>query len=106
MNNLSCITDSHILDNVGFSKCDAFITIKDHKPNYINNTKCRLINPAKSDLGKVSKVILSRIVMQLREVTMFNQWENSFAVIDWFNELKNKPKLSFLEFDIVLPKHY
>ena len=28
----------------------AFITIKDHKPNFPNNIKCRLINPAKSNL--------------------------------------------------------
>ena len=31
-----------------FSKRDAFITVKDHKDNYMNNTKCRLINHAKS----------------------------------------------------------
>ena len=35
-----------------YSKRDCFITIKDHKPNYEHNTKCRLINPAKSELGK------------------------------------------------------
>jgi hypothetical protein len=36
------------LDNriYAFSKRDSFVTIKDHKDNYINNTKCRLINPA------------------------------------------------------------
>ena len=27
----------------------AFISIKDHKPNFRNNTKCRLINPAKTN---------------------------------------------------------
>ena len=31
-----------------FSKRDAYITIKDHKENFRNNTKCRLINPSKS----------------------------------------------------------
>ena len=29
-------------------------TIKDHKPNFPNNIKCRLINPAKSQIGIVS----------------------------------------------------
>ena len=33
----------------------AFITLNDHKPNFPNNIKCRLINPAKSNLGKISK---------------------------------------------------
>ena len=63
-----------------FSERDAFLTIKDHKPNYMNNTKCRLINPAKSEMGKVSKIILSRIVKDLRKATKFNQWINSFSV--------------------------
>ena len=46
---------------------EAFITLKDHKDNFANNTKCRLLNPAKSDLGKVSKQILARVVTDLRE---------------------------------------
>jgi hypothetical protein len=84
-----------------FSKRDAFLTVKDHKPNFMNNIKCRLINPAKSDLGKVSKSILSRIVTSLREKTKLNQWKNSFSVIDWFKKLNDKETLSFLMFDIV-----
>ena len=27
----------------------AFITTKDHEPNFRNNIKCRLINPAKNE---------------------------------------------------------
>ena len=84
-----------------FSKRDAFITVKDHKDNFQNNTKCRLINPAKSDLGKVSKKILSRVVTALRKSSNLNQWKNSFEVIDWFKELENKDTLTFLLFDIV-----
>ena len=34
---------------------DAFITLKDHKPNFDNNPTCRLINPTKSEIGKISK---------------------------------------------------
>ena len=30
----------------------AFITLKDHKVNFENNKKCRLINPTKSEIGK------------------------------------------------------
>ena len=30
------------------AKRDAFITLKDHKENFPNNTKCRLHNPTKS----------------------------------------------------------
>ena len=31
----------------------AFITLKDYKENFNINPKCRLINPAKSELGKM-----------------------------------------------------
>ena len=36
----------------------AFITIKDHKENLENNMKCRLINPTKTEIGRVSKYML------------------------------------------------
>ena len=32
-----------------------FISLKDHKENFQNNLKCRLINPAKNNLGLVSR---------------------------------------------------
>ena len=37
-------------------KNPAFITRKDHKENFQASLPCRLINPSKSELGKVSKV--------------------------------------------------
>ena len=43
------------------AKREAFITLKDHKPNFVNNPTCHLINPAKSEMGKISKQILDRI---------------------------------------------
>ena len=67
----------------------------------MNTTKCRLINPAKSELGKVSKKILTRVVTSLRNRGQLNQWKNSFSVIDWFQKLNNKNTLTFLLFDIV-----
>ena len=91
-----------ISDRVYSLSCrNAFITIKDHKDNFLNNTKCRLINPAKPETGKISKKILTRVVTSLREKTKFNQWKNSFSVIEWFKNLKDKSKLSFIQFDIV-----
>ena len=79
---------------------EAFVTLKDHKDNFVNNTKCRLLNPAKSDLGKVSKKILARVVTDSSEKTKMQSWKNTHSVIEWFKELKNKQKLSFLQFDI------
>ena len=36
----------------------AFIFLKDHKENFENNSKCRLINPANNNLGLLSKQVL------------------------------------------------
>jgi len=41
---------------------NAFITIKDHKSNFPYNIKCRVLNPCKSSIGKISKCILDRII--------------------------------------------
>ena len=37
------------------SKTSAFITLRDHKENVRSSYSCRLINPRKSEPGKVSK---------------------------------------------------
>ena len=47
-------------------KSEAFISLKDHKENFHQNYSCRLINPCKSNLGKVTKSILDRINRDLR----------------------------------------
>ena len=48
---------------------NAYITPKDHKDNFINNPKCRLINPTKSEVGLLSKQVLKRINIDVRNTT-------------------------------------
>ena len=79
----------------------AFISLKDHKENFTNNPKCRLINPAKNNLGLISKQILDRINNSIRSKAQPRQWQNTTSVIDWFSSIKDKNKHSFLVFDIV-----
>ena len=50
-----------------------FITMKDHKENFANNPTTRLINPAKNELGRISKVILEKITTQVRAKLNVNQ---------------------------------
>ena len=33
----------------------AFISLKDHRKNFANNPSCRLINPAKSEIGLIKQ---------------------------------------------------
>ena len=78
-----------------------FIKFKDHKPNFINNPKYRLINPAKSNICKVSKKLLDVINSEIQRKSSLLQWRNSSAVISWFRNFLNKNKCKFLVFDIV-----
>ena len=52
---------------------DAFITLKDHKPNFAYKPTCRLINSTKSEIGKISKVTLNRINNKITRASKFNQ---------------------------------
>jgi hypothetical protein len=72
-----------------------------HKENFTSNLKCCLINPAKSELGKVTKVILDSINDTIRTVTKVNQWKNSLSVIEWFKNIPNKSSHAFVSSDIV-----
>ena len=83
------------------TESEAFLTIKDHKPNFPGRVQCRLINPAKSNIGKISKTILEKAIRKTVSDTKYNQWRNSSQVISWFNDLPSKEKLSFIKFDIV-----
>ena len=71
------------------AKLEASVTAKDHKENFEYNPKFRLINPAKSELGKVSKIILDEINNNIREWTGVNQWRNSQSVIDWIKTIND-----------------
>ena len=81
-----------------FAKSNAFITLKDHKENFQSNPKCRLINPAKSEIGKVSKFFIENI--NTKDISSVNQWRDTDPVITWFENVKNKNKCLFMQYDI------
>ena len=66
-----------------------------------NNPSCRLMNPAKPEIGKISKITLQRIISIVKSKTKANQWKNSSEVISWFKNLKDKNRLKFILWDIV-----
>ena len=45
----------------------AYITLKDQKENFNINPKCCLINPAKTELEKVAKIIVENINKTVRK---------------------------------------
>ncbi|KAJ8033815.1 hypothetical protein HOLleu_24177 [Holothuria leucospilota] len=79
----------------------AFLTLKDHKESFNTNPSSRLINPAKSEMSKVSKVILDSINTSIRSQINVNQWTNTLSVIEWFKRIPDKKHRTFIMFDIV-----
>ena len=93
--------DKRILDRMDInSKNTCFITLKDHKENFLNNPTVRLINPAKNELGRISKAILDHINKRLCTSLNINQWKNAASVIDWFKRIEQKHLYKFIMFDI------
>ena len=84
-----------------YSDSIAFITLKDHKENFKNNPKCRLINPAKTNIGRISKQILQRKNKEIRLCTNLNQWQSTGEVLEWFKNITNKKRKRFMQLDIV-----
>ena len=56
----------------------AYVTLKDHKENFKTKLPCRLINPAKSETGIVSKVELEKINRAIANQIECNQWLASY----------------------------
>ena len=98
---LQTIVQLHSLQDRVFrtTEREPFITIKDHKENYQNNPTCRLINPSKPEIGRISQRITARINKIIREKTNYKQWQNTDAVIRWFKLIENKKSHKFIQFD-------
>ena len=79
---------------------EAFLSFKDHKPNFPMRKEVRLLNPSKSNIGKISKKFLDRINTDLRQKTKFNQWKSTNECLSWFRALENKPDFRFVKMDI------
>ena len=83
------------------SENNAYITLKDHKPDFRDRPKCRLINPAKTQIGRISKQLLEKLNKQIREKTGLQQWRSTSDALDWFNKIESKQNKKFLQLDIV-----
>ena len=79
---------------------DSFITLKNHKQDFINNPTCRLINPCKSEIGIISKNLLDRINKEITQATKVNLWKSTKYTIEWFKAIPEKEKHAFITFDV------
>ena len=46
-----------------FANKKPYVTLKDQKDNFLNSPKCRLINPAKREIGIVVNIILKMLMI-------------------------------------------
>ena len=81
-------------------KRNCFSTFKDHKENFQDNPTVRLINPAKNEIVRISKVISDKINPNLIKQLKVNQWKNIQNVIKWFMKIEQKREYKFIVFDI------
>ena len=70
-------------------------------PNFQNNLTIRVLNPPKNELGRISKTILDKINVNLRNSIHLNQWKNTQEVIYQFKGIGNKQHYKFIMFYII-----
>ena len=80
----------------------AFISLKDHKKNFVNRPSCRLINSAKSGIGLISKQTLEKVISNVKYKTHADQSMEIIKsdVINWFKYIHDKQNCSFMLFNI------
>ena len=87
-------------DKVVLEKVISSWEVTGKKMKFQSNPQCRLLNPTKSELGKVSKKMLERINSELRGKTKLRQWRRTRETRDWFDNLEEKQELTFIKFDV------
>ena len=80
---------------------EAFLTLKDHKEDFQENPKVRLINPTKPDIGKVAKKYLENMIDEIKiKNENLRLATNTREVLDWFRNISNKKIFKFISFDV------
>ena len=101
MSRRNLLKDKEVLQRIDINdENNCFITLKDRKENFQNNPSVRLTNPAKNELGSLSKFIRQAVNKDLMNKLNLNQWKNTEDVIDWFKSLNDKQLCKFVIFDI------
>ena len=56
------VREAKVIDRIEINGAgNSLITIKDHQKNFLNRPTTRLLNPAKNEIGRISKHILQNI---------------------------------------------
>ena len=87
---------ANILDKIEINTTgNSFITLKDHKENFIGHPTTRLTNPPKNKIERKSKYILVQINAELVTKLSVNEWKKMISVIKWFKKLITRDCTNF-----------
>ena len=89
-----------------FATNNAYLTLKDRKPNFIEKKPCRLINPAKNQIGKISKLTARHHTTNTKDTTSFHldtmaQHKRSKVMVRRDRQQKRKLNNKSITFDVV-----
>ena len=68
--------------------------------DFKSNPECRLINPAKTQIGRVSKIIVPEICDSHSLALNINQWRSTENCIKLFEEYEKNDRCPFIKYDI------
>ena len=76
---------------------DCFITLKDHKEDFTENPKVRMINPTKAEVGKIAMKIIDNVVKEIRAKNEnCVQAISTKDVLEWFQSVDDKKSQKFI----------
>ena len=64
---------------------EAFITIKDQKEGFLYHVSCRLLNPSKTTISIIRKLLLDNINYAILSSTKINQWKIHLSLLHGFS---------------------
>ena len=74
--------------------------------NFPQNPQVRLINPRKSEVGKISKKVIEKIIDTARCDSGLNQWKSNKDVIKWFEKIEKKSTKRFIQLEVEIVTKY
>ena len=69
---------------------EAYNTVNDHKKRFHHKSLIRLINPSKSDIGKISRKLLDKMNKTLIPNNNIKKQKNTTTVTDCFKNVPTK----------------
>ena len=70
-------------------RSNSYVTVKDHKTDFLSNPKCRLINGTNQEISRISQKALKEIIRKIKIAKQYQLWENSRQALNWFEKERN-----------------